>query len=279
MINKKKYKNTEEIELMRQSAQLVSKTLGLLSQHIQIGTTPLALDKLAYEYIKDHQAIPGFLGLYDFPNTLCISRNAEVVHGIPNDKPMEAGEIISIDCGVKQNGYYGDQAYTFPVHPITPEHLLLLRATLSALDQGIQAIKPGARVGDIGYNIQRYITPLGYGIVRELVGHGIGTSMHEKPNVPNYGRQGTGTALHTGMVLAIEPMITLGAPRIKELPDGWTIRTADNQYAAHYEHDVAITETTADVLSTFEYIDPAVRIEPLSADEYTLQVKSCTQKN
>ena len=261
---KKQLKTPEQIALMRQSAQLVSKTLGELSKHVQPGVTPLQLDAIAYAHILDHGATPGFLGLYGFPNTLCMSRNEQIVHGIPDDVPLKEGDVISIDCGVKWNGYCGDQAYTFAVGEVSEAHLHLLRATRTALDHAIEAIQPGARIGNIGHAIQQYIYPLGYGIVKELVGHGIGKDMHEPPNVPNYGKRGTGVALRTGMVLAIEPMITLGSARIRKQADGWTIETADKQFAAHYEHDVAINENgVADVLSTFDYIIDQQQIPPL----------------
>ena len=179
-------KTKEEIELMRQSALIVSKTLGILAKEVKPGVTTLKLDKLAEEYIRDHGAIPGFLGLYDFPNTLCMSPNEQVVHGIPNDKPLKEGDIISIDCGALKNGFYGDHAYTFAVGEIEEETKKLLEVTKLSLYEGIRQLKVGNRIGDVGYAIQKYCEDRGYGVVRELVGHGLGTVMHEDPELPNY---------------------------------------------------------------------------------------------
>lgn len=239
---------------MRESADLVSRTLGELAAHIRVGVTTLQLDKIAHDFIRDHGAEPAFLGLYGFPNTLCISRNEQVVHGIPNHRPIENGDILSIDCGVKKHGFCGDQAYTFPVGEVSQERLQLLRVTQEALQAGVAAIQPGARVGNIGAAIAETVAPYKYGIVRELVGHGLGRSMHEGPDVPNYGRKGNGPRLQEGLVIAIEPMINLGTAKIKQLKDGWTIVTADARASAHYEHNVAIIEGKAEVLSTFSYI-------------------------
>ena len=248
------YKTREEIELMRASAQLVSKTLGMLAAEIKPGVTPLYLDKLAETFIRDHKGIPGFLGLYDFPNTLCMSLNESVVHGIPTDKPLESGDIISVDCGVKMNGFYGDHAYTFAVGEISEENRKLLDVTLECLNIGIAAAIAGNRIGDIGYAIQTHAEKHGYGVVKELVGHGLGKSMHEEPQVPNYGRKGTGKLIKNGLVIAIEPMINMGTARVKHL-DEWTIVTADGLPSAHFEHDVAIVDGKPEVLSTFDYID------------------------
>ena len=249
---------------MRESAACVSLTLGEISKQIKEGVTPLALDKVAYECIKDNGAEPGFLGLYGFPNTLCISRNEEIVHGIPTDKPFEEGEIVSIDCGVLKNGFYGDQAYTFPIGNVGLTDRTLMRATLSALNKGIEAMdRAGSRIGDIGYAIEQYIRPYGYGVVRQLVGHGIGQRMHEAPDVPNYGRRGHGPLLREGLVIAIEPMITLGSSHIRTQKDGWTIVSADKSRAAHYEHTVAMIGGKAEILTTFEHIHPSVAIERL----------------
>jgi len=218
-----KLKTREEIELMRQSAQLVSKTLGMLAAEIRPGVTTLYLDNLAETYIRDHKAVPGFLGLYDFPNSLCISVNEQVVHGIPNKKPLMEGDIISVDCGVLKDGYYGDHAYTFAVGEIAPEVQQLLDVTKKSLFLGIEQMVPGNRIGDIGFAIQRYTEKHGYGVVRELVGHGLGQEMHESPEVPNYGKRGRGPVIKEGLVLAIEPMINLGTRKVKQLSDGWTI--------------------------------------------------------
>src|SRR5699024_3863379 len=199
-------KTPEEIELLRESALIVSKTLGMLAGEIKPGISTLKLDKLAEEYIRDHGAEPGFLGMYDFPNSLCMSPNAQVVHGIPNDKPLENGDIISVDCGSDINGYYGDHAYTFEVGEVATEVKDLLRITKESLYEGIRAFKKGNRIGDIGHAIQHYTEQYGYGVVRELVGHGVGKDMHEDPQVPNYGKPGRGKKIKEGMVLAIEPM-------------------------------------------------------------------------
>ncbi|MEQ9438568.1 MAG: type I methionyl aminopeptidase [Cyclobacteriaceae bacterium] len=252
------YKSLEEIELIRESALIVSKTLGIIAQEIQPGVTPLYLDKLAEEFIRDQGAEPGFLGLYDFPNTLCMSLNEAVVHGIPNNRPLQNGDIISIDCGAKKNGYYGDHAYTFAVGEVSPEVQRLLDVTKECLYKGIEQARNGSRIGDISYAIQQHAEDNGYGVVRELVGHGLGKNMHESPEVPNYGKRGKGPKLKNGLVIAIEPMINLGTRRVKQLSDGWTIVTADRQPSAHFEHDVAIVDGNPDILSTFEYVEEAL---------------------
>ncbi len=243
---------------MRESALIVSKTLGMLAKEIKPGVTSLQLDHLAEEFILDHDAVPGFKGLYDFPNTLCTSVNEQVVHGIPNDIPLKEGDIISIDCGALKNGFYGDHAYTFAVGEIPEAVRKLLQITKESLFLGIEQAKVGKRIGDIGFTIQRYTEKHGYGVVRELVGHGLGKEMHESPEVPNYGKRGKGPLLKNGMVLAIEPMINLGTKNIKQLADGWTIVTADGKPSAHFEHDVAIIDGMPEILSTFEYIESAL---------------------
>lgn len=253
-----KYKSKEEIEIMRESAQLVSKTLGMLAPEVKPGVSALELDKLAYTFIKDHGAEPGFLGLYDFPNTLCTSINEHVVHGIPGAKPLEEGDIISIDCGVLKNEFYGDQAYTFMVGEVAPEIKKLLEVTKESLYKGIAQCKSGKRIGDIGYAVQQHAESHGYGVVRELVGHGLGRVMHEDPQVPNYGRQGRGKKIQEGLVIAIEPMINLGTHRVKQLKDGWSIIAADGKVSAHYEHDVAVVDGKPEVLSTYNYIYKAL---------------------
>ena len=254
-------KTREEIELMRESALIVSKTLGLLAKEIKPGITTLQLDKMAEEYIRDQGAIPGFLGLYDFPNTLCMSPNTQVVHGIPNDKPLIEGDIISIDCGALKNGFYGDHAYTFAVGNIDTETEKLLQVTKESLYVGIREFKLNNRVGDVGYAIQKYCEDHGYGVVRELVGHGLGRKMHEDPEMPNYGKRGRGKKFVEGMVVAIEPMINMGTHRIKQHKDGWTITTLDNKPSAHFEHDVAIVNGKPELLSTFAYIYEALGIK------------------
>ena len=253
-------KTKEEIALMRESALLVSKTLGMLAPEIRPGVSPLKLDALAEEFIRDHQAIPGFKGLYGFPNTLCTSLNHQVVHGIPNDTPLEDGDIISIDCGALLHGFYGDQAYTFMVGQVAEEIRKLIEVTKECLALGIEQARAGNRIGDIGFAVQQHAENHGYGVVRELVGHGIGRKMHESPEVPNFGRKGKGPKLVNGMTLAIEPMINLGTRNVKQLNDGWTIVTADASPSAHFEHDIAVVNGRPEILSTFEYIEEALKI-------------------
>lgn len=261
-------KSKEEIELMRESALVVSKTLGMLAKELKPGVTTLYLDKLADEFIRDHNAVPGFLGLYDFPNTLCMSPNEQVVHGIPNDIPLKEGEIISIDCGAVKNEYYGDHAYTFPIGEIAPEVKKLLEVTKESLYIGIREFKVGNRVGDVGYAIQQFCETQGYGVVRELVGHGIGKTMHEDPEMPNFGRRGRGKKFVEGMTVAIEPMINLGTKRIEHLADGWTILTKDRMPSAHFEHNVAIINGKPEILSTFAYIYESLGITSDEEDEF-----------
>ena len=254
-------KTREEIELMRESALIVSKTLGMLAAEVKPGVTTLHLDKLAETFIRDHGAIPGFLGLYDFPNTLCMSPNAQVVHGIPNNDPLQEGDIISIDCGALKNGFYGDHAYTFAVGEIADDVKRLLEVTRQSLYVGIEQFRINNRVGDVGYAIQKFTEDAGYGVVRELVGHGLGRVMHEDPEMPNYGKRGRGKKFVEGMVVAIEPMTNMGTKNIKQLSDGWTILTADGKPSAHFEHDVAIIDGKPEILSTFDYIHEALGIQ------------------
>jgi methionyl aminopeptidase len=263
-----KLKTRAEIELMRESALIVSKTLGILAKEVKPGVTTLYLDKLAEEFIRDQGAIPGFLGMYGFPNTLCMSPNAQIVHGIPNDKPLLEGDIISIDCGALKNGFYGDHAYTFEVGEVAEETKKLLKITKESLYMGIREFKAGNRVGDVGYAIQSYCEKHGYGIVRELVGHGLGKEMHEDPEMPNYGYRGRGKKFTEGMVVAIEPMVNLGTHQINQLQDGWTILTKDGKPSAHFEHDVAIINGKPELLSTFSYIYEALGIESDEEKEF-----------
>ncbi len=253
-------KTDDEIELLRQSNLLVGKTLAELAKLIKPGVTTKELDKVADEFIRDHGAIPTFKGYPNpyggpFPSAICASVNEQVVHGIPNDIPLKDGDIVSIDCGTLLNGFCGDSAYTFCVGEVEPEIVKLLKVTKEALYLGIQNAVHGKRLGDIGYAVQSHCETHAYGVVREFVGHGIGREMHEDPQVPNYGRRGTGTMLKKGMCLAIEPMITQGNKQIVLEKDGWTVRTTDRKMAAHFEHTVAVGVGAADILSSFEYID------------------------
>ncbi|MRI01461.1 type I methionyl aminopeptidase [Kriegella sp. EG-1] len=266
-----KIKSAEEIELMRESALIVSKTLGMLAAEIKPGITSLHLDKLAETFIRDHGATPGFLGLYNFPNSLCMSPNSQVVHGIPNNTPLKDGDIISIDCGALKNDFYGDHAYTFEVGEVKSEIKKLLKVTKDSLYIGINEFKIGNRVGDVGFAIQKYTEDHGYGVVRELVGHGLGRKMHEDPEMPNYGKRGRGKKFVNGMVVAIEPMTNMGTRRIKQLSDGWTILTADGQPSAHFEHDVALVDGKPELLSTFQYIYNALGIKSDEEDKFRKQ--------
>lgn len=253
-----KYKTAEEIEIMREAAQIVSRTLGKIAEVIEPGVTPLELDALAEDYIRSQNAVPGFLGLYDFPNTLCISINEQVVHGYPTDEPINDGDIVSIDCGSIYEGYYGDHAYTFPVGNVSDEVMKLLEVTQECLAIGIEQTCVGNRIGDIGFYIQQHAEKHGYGVVRELVGHGIGQTMHEDPQVPNYGRRGRGKKIIDGLTIAIEPMINMGTEKVKYLEDNWTIVTADGLPSAHFEHDIAVVNGKAEILSTFKYVEEAL---------------------
>ena len=234
-------KTDEEIELMRESNLLVGMTLGEMAKWIAPGITTLKLDKIAEEFIRDHGAQPGFLGYGGFPNTLCISVNEVIVHGIPNSYALREGDIVSIDCGVVKNGFNGDSAYTFCVGEVVPEIRQLLKTTKESLYLGIEHAVEGKRIGDIGHAVQAYCEAHGYSVVRELCGHGIGKKLHEEPNVPNYGRPGTGPLLKNGMCIAIEPMINAGGHEVKVLSDRWTTVTADGSLSAHFEHTIAIT--------------------------------------
>ncbi len=256
------YYSKTDIEKIRKSALLVSKTLGLLAEKIEPGITTFELDRMAEEYIRDNGGKPAFKGYggkTPFPNTLCMSRNEEVVHGIPSKKPLENGEIVSVDCGVKLNGFFGDHAYTFIVGETNLQILRLLKVTKECLDIGISFAKDKNKIGDIAHHIQEHAESNGFGVVRELVGHGVGKRLHEEPQVPNYGKKGKGTRLKNGMVLAIEPMINMGTKNIIQLADGWTIITADKKPSAHFEHDVAIVNGNPEVLSTFDYVEEALR--------------------
>jgi methionyl aminopeptidase len=252
-------KTNEEIELIKKSSLLVGKTLAEVAKHIEPGVTTLTLDKVAEDFIRDHNAEPGFLGYGGFPNTLCTSVNEQVVHGIPGNKPLDDGDIVSIDCGVLKNGFYGDSAYTFEIGEVSEEIKKLLEVTKECLDLSVAEAVIGNRLGDIGYACQEHAEANGYGVVRELVGHGLGKNLHEEPQVPNYGKRGRGTKLKDGLVLAIEPMINLGTKNVRQLSDGWTIVTSDGKPSAHFEHDVAVAKGEPLVLSTFEYIEEVLK--------------------
>lgn len=248
-------KSKEEIELLRVSNELVSLTLGELAKHVKEGVTTSYLDRVAEEFIRDNGALPGFKGYGGFPSTLCISVNEVVVHGIPSDYVLRNGDIVSIDCGTIVNGFYGDSAYTFAVGEISQEKQQLLRVTKEALYKGIEAVKVGGRIGDISHEVQQHCQRDGFSVVREMVGHAIGRNLHEEPQLPNYGKRGSGIKLQEGMVLCLEPMINAGRRNIIFEKDGWTVRTADRKPSAHFELCFAVTESGADCLSTFKYIE------------------------
>lgn len=252
-------KTDSEIELLRESNLLVAKTLGEVAKIIRPGIKTIALDKVAEAFIRDNNAIPAFLGYSGFPNSLCISVNENVVHGIPSDYELKDGDIISVDCGVLLNGFYGDSAYTFPVGEVSEEVFQLLKTTKESLYKGIEQAYDGHRLGDIGHAIQYHCEKEGFSVVREMVGHGIGRSLHEKPEVPNYGKKGWGMKLKEGMTIAIEPMINMGKKEIFIEEDGWTCRTKDRKPSAHFEHTIAIRKGKADILSSFKYIEDVLK--------------------
>ena len=251
-------KTDDEIELMRIANRLVGMTLGEVAKHIQPGVTTLHLNEIAEEFIRSHGAVPSFLGYNGFPYSLCISVNENVVHGFPSDYVMKEGDVISVDCGTEINGFCGDSAYTFCVGEVDEKVKALLRTTKESLYKGIEKAVDGNRVGDVGNAVQEYCEKKGYSVVRELVGHGIGRKMHESPEVPNYGKRGTGPLLKNGMCIAIEPMINMGSKNVVFEKDGWTVRTKDRKPSAHFEHTVAIREGKADILSTFEYVEAVI---------------------
>ena len=249
------FKSAEDIEQIRESSQLVSKTLAEIAKVIREGLKTVELDKLAATFIRDHGGVPAFLNYNGFPYSLCISLNDQVVHGFPGDYEIKDGDIVSVDCGVILNNFYGDSAYTFAIGNVEPETLKLLKVTKECLDLAIEKAVVGMRVGDVGYAVQEHAEKNGFGVVKELVGHGVGVKLHEKPEVPNYGKRGSGIKLEDGMVLAIEPMINVGKPGVKFWEDGWTVSTVDKKPSAHYEHTVAIKKGKADILSTFQFIE------------------------
>jgi len=248
------YKTRDEIEIIKESAQILGKAHGLVASMIGPGVKTIDLDKEAEAFIRDHNASPSFKNYNGFPSSLCISVNENVVHGFPSDYELKDGDIVSIDCGVFYNGFHSDSAFTYPVGNVAPEVLQLLDITEQSLYKGIEKAVVGNRVGDIGYEVQNFVEGFGYTVVRELVGHGLGRSLHESPEVPNYGKRGRGSKLKEGMVIAIEPMINLGRRNIVQESDGWTIRTADRKPSAHFEHTVAVLSDKTEVLTTHEYI-------------------------
>ena len=254
------YKSIEEIELIRESADILGRAHGEIAKLIKPGVNTNKLDMLAEEFIKDNGGVPSFKNYNGFPYTLCVSPNEQVVHGFPSDKELEDGDVLSIDCGVYYKGYHSDSAYTYAVGNVTEDVNKLLQVTKESLYIGIEKAVVGNRTGDIGYAIQSYVEGNGYTVVRELVGHGVGENLHESPEVPNYGKRGKGAKLKEGMVIAIEPMVNLGKRDIVQENDGWTIRTKDRAVSAHFEHTVAITANGVDVLTTHKYIEEVYKL-------------------
>ncbi|SDM03750.1 type I methionyl aminopeptidase [Pedobacter antarcticus] len=253
------YKSPEEVELIRASSLMVSSTLAEVAKVIGPGVTTMQLNNIAETYIKDNGGIPAFLNYNGFPFSLCISPNEQVVHGFPSDYVIQEGDLISVDCGVILNNYFGDSAYTFPIGEISPERRKLIEITQECLKRAIDKAVVGSRIGDVGFAVQSLAEENGYGVVRELVGHGVGVKLHEKPEVPNYGKRGSGMKLEEGMVIAIEPMINAGTANVKFWSDGWTVTSRDNQPSAHFEHTVAVKKGKADVLSTFSLIEEVLK--------------------
>ena len=252
------YKTEEEIDLIRESSLLVAKTHAEIAGLIKPGITTQALDEIAEEFIRDNGGMPAFKGYNGFPNTLCVSPNDQVVHGIPNGRALKDGDILSVDCGVVMNGYYGDSAFTYEVGEVDVQIKQLLKVTKESLYKGIEMAVEGNRVGDIGYAVQKHAESFGYGVVRELVGHGVGKNLHESPEVPNYGRKGKGILLKEGLVIAIEPMINMGERGIMQHNDGWTITTLDNKPSAHFEHTIVVRKGKAEILSSFVEIEKKI---------------------
>ncbi|NJN42191.1 MAG: type I methionyl aminopeptidase [Flammeovirgaceae bacterium] len=249
------YKSAEEVELIREGAQILGRAHGEVARLIKPGITTKKLDDAAEEYIMDHGGKPSFKNYNGFPASLCISVNEVVVHGFPGDYELKETDIITIDCGVFYKGFHSDSAYTYPLEGVSGEVLDLLIRTKEALYLGIEAARAGNRTGDIGHTIQSYVEQFGYGVVRELVGHGVGKQLHEDPEIPNYGKRGKGVKIVPGMVFAIEPMINLGTKRVVQERDGWTIRTEDRKPSAHFEHTVAIMEDRTEIVTTHEFIE------------------------
>jgi len=258
-MSKVNYKSVEEIELIRESALLVGKTLGEIAKVIGPGVKTIELNKLAETFIRDHKGVPAFLNYNGFPYSLCISLNNQVVHGFPSDRPLVEGDLVSVDCGVVLHKYYGDSAYTFAIGEVSETVKNLMKVTKECLYLGIDKAVAGLRVGDIGYAVQEHAERNGFGVVKELVGHGVGVRLHEKPEVPNYGKRGSGIKLEEGMVIAIEPMINAGRAGVRFWDDGWTVSTSDGKPSCHYEHTVAVNKGKADILSTFSYVEEVLK--------------------
>ncbi len=253
------HKDPEEIALIRESSLLVAKTHAEIARQIRPGITSASLDRLAETFIRDHGAVPAFKGYHGFPYTLCVSPNEVIVHGFPNERLLKEGDIISIDCGVLKDGYYGDSAYTYAIGDISDDLHCLLKTTYQCLMLGIEQVVEGNTLGDISWAIQLHAERAGYSVVRELVGHGIGKRLHEPPELPNYGKKGKGAVIRNGLVVAIEPMINMGERFIVQEKDGWTIRTADRKPSGHYEHTVAVVDGKAEILSSFSLIEEGLR--------------------
>ncbi|MDN5205137.1 type I methionyl aminopeptidase [Fulvivirgaceae bacterium BMA10] len=249
------YKTEEEVEIVKEGALILGKAHGEVAKRICPGIKTKELDDIAEEFIRDNGGKPSFKGYNGFPYTLCISVNENVVHGFPSEYELKEGDIVSIDCGVFYKGLHSDSAYTYPIGKVSEEVLKLLKATKESLYIGIEQAKCGLRVGDIGYAIQNFVEKKGYSVVRELVGHGVGKSLHEGPEVPNYGKRGKGPKLMNGLVIAVEPMINLGTRSIVQEADGWTIRTSDRKPSAHYEHTIAVLSDRTEILTTHKYIE------------------------
>ena len=248
-------KTEEEIELIREGARILGKAHGEVAKLVKPGVKTIELDKVAEEFIRDHDGVPSFKNYNGFPGTLCISVNETVVHGFPGQYELKETDIVSVDCGVYFKGFHSDSAYTYPLEGVDEETLLLMERTYESLFKGIEQARVGNRIGDVSFAIQSYVESFGYGVVRELVGHGVGKRLHEDPEVPNFGKRGKGAKIIAGMVFAIEPMINQGTKNVVQERDGWTIRTSDRKPSAHFEHTIAVREDRTEVLTTHEYIE------------------------
>lgn len=257
------YKTQEEIELIRHSSLLVGKALAEVAKVLRPGVTTAEIDKVAEQFIRDNGGKPAFKGYRGFPATLCVSVNAQVVHGIPGNYVIKDGDVVSVDCGVLHSGYYGDSAFTFPAGQVSAEAMKLLRVTKESLYKGIEKAIAGNRIGDISEAVQSHAEAHGYGVVRELVGHGVGKHLHESPEVPNYGKKGAGPKLSEGLVIAIEPMINMGKRNVRQERDGWTITASDGKPSAHFEHTIAVKEGKADILSSFTEIEEVLKLQQI----------------